>query len=60
MARELTKLHEEVLRLPATRLVAALEVREAPLKGEVVLLVAAQNARTKPREHVDKYAKPEL
>lgn len=37
MARELTKIHEEVLRGTAQELAAALEARE--LKGEVVLLV---------------------
>lgn len=38
VARELTKLHEDVRRGPPARLAA--EVREQPLKGEMVVLVA--------------------
>lgn len=39
LARELTKLHEEVLRMPAADLVKELSHRDKPLKGEVVLLI---------------------
>ncbi|NTU88488.1 MAG: 16S rRNA (cytidine(1402)-2'-O)-methyltransferase [Actinobacteria bacterium] len=39
MARELTKLHEEVLRGKAASLVEQLTSREGSLKGEVVLLI---------------------
>lgn len=39
LARELTKLHEEVLRMPAANLVKELSGREDALKGEVVLLI---------------------
>lgn len=39
MARELTKLHEEVLRLPAEQLAVNLEQREGGLKGEIVLVI---------------------
>ena len=38
LARELTKMHEEILRLPVQDMIAALHERE--LKGEVVILVA--------------------
>jgi len=38
VARELTKMHEEVVRLPLDRL--ALRFTEAPARGEVVILVA--------------------
>jgi len=39
MARELTKIHEEVVRAPIEELASALGEREGELKGEVVLLV---------------------
>lgn len=39
LCRELTKLHEEVLRLPADQLAAELESREA-IKGEIALVIA--------------------
>lgn len=45
LARELTKLHEEVLTAPALELAATLEERVAsgrPLKGEIVILIAPQ------------------
>jgi 16S rRNA (cytidine1402-2'-O)-methyltransferase len=38
VARELTKLHEEVRRGPLSELAAAIETR--PIKGEVVIVVA--------------------
>lgn len=47
MARELTKLHEEVLRGTAGDVLAALSAREA-VKGECVLVIAGQTAA----EHV--------
>lgn len=39
LCRELTKLHEEVLRLPADQLAAQLESREG-IKGEIALVIA--------------------
>jgi 16S rRNA (cytidine1402-2'-O)-methyltransferase len=42
LCRELTKLHEEVIRGPLSELVASL--RRAPVKGEIVLVV--EGART--------------
>ena len=44
MARELTKLHEEVVRAAAPDLLAQLQAREGELKGEVVLLVGPPTA----------------
>ncbi len=44
MARELTKLHEEVVRGPAEQVARDLASRES-IKGEVVLLVAPPDAR---------------
>jgi 16S rRNA (cytidine1402-2'-O)-methyltransferase len=41
LARELTKLHEEVLRAPLEEILAAVEARGA-LKGEIVLVVGAR------------------
>jgi 16S rRNA (cytidine1402-2'-O)-methyltransferase len=62
LARELTKLHEEVLRGPAPHIAALIEARAQaghPLKGEVVLVIAPpspqETAATK-RTHTDKYA----
>ncbi|MDR1713029.1 MAG: 16S rRNA (cytidine(1402)-2'-O)-methyltransferase [Coriobacteriales bacterium] len=62
LARELTKLHEEVLRLPAPELAAQIAAREAagqPLKGEVALVISPPVADKSPRQHVDKYASGE-
>lgn len=42
VARELTKLHEEVRRGPVSELAAAIETR--PIKGEVVIVVAGASA----------------
>ena len=39
LCRELTKLHEEVLRMPADKLAAELESRES-IKGEIALVIA--------------------
>ncbi len=39
LCRELTKLHEEVLRLPATQLAKELQQRES-IKGEIALVIA--------------------
>jgi len=58
LARELTKLHEEVLVGLASELIQIIEEREGAgqtLKGEIVLLVDAPSARQEVREHVDKY-----
>ena len=38
VARELTKIHEEVIRAPLPDLIAQIEQRES-LKGEIVILV---------------------
>ena len=43
LCRELTKLHEEVLRLPATQLAKELQQRES-IKGEIVLVIAPPSA----------------
>jgi 16S rRNA (cytidine1402-2'-O)-methyltransferase len=48
MARELTKLHEEVLRAPVEELAEQIAARDK-LKGEVVLLVGPPRARTRER-----------
>ena len=54
IARELTKLHEEVLRGRASELTAALAARP-PLKGEITLVVAAPGKTTcAPQEDVDR------
>jgi 16S rRNA (cytidine1402-2'-O)-methyltransferase len=46
MARELTKLHEEVLRAPLEQLAEQVAAREK-LKGEIVLLVGPPRARAR-------------
>jgi 16S rRNA (cytidine1402-2'-O)-methyltransferase len=59
LARELTKLHEEVLRKPALELAAEISERcaEQPLKGEAVLIVAPPPQESRPkRSHHDKYS----
>lgn len=43
LCRELTKLHEEVLRLPAAQLAEELEQRES-IKGEIALVIAPPTA----------------
>jgi 16S rRNA (cytidine1402-2'-O)-methyltransferase len=54
VARELTKLHEEVLRGRASELTAALAARP-PLKGEITLVVAAPGKTiTAPQEDIDR------
>ena len=45
LCRELTKMHEEVLRLPAIQLVQNLEARDS-IKGEIVLVIAPPAAKT--------------
>jgi 16S rRNA (cytidine1402-2'-O)-methyltransferase len=52
LARELTKLHEEVLRGPVAELAGQVAARDK-LKGEVVLLVGPPPVRE--RAHVDAY-----
>jgi 16S rRNA (cytidine1402-2'-O)-methyltransferase len=62
LARELTKLHEEVLRAPAPDLARQLAEREGdgnPLKGEVTLVIAPPPRQDAPRVHHDKYARPQ-
>ncbi len=49
MARELTKLHEEVLRAPADELIEQLVGREGKPRGEVVLLVGPPGTGEGPR-----------
>ena len=44
LCRELTKLHEEVLRLPADELAANLATRDA-IKGEIALVIAPPDVR---------------
>jgi 16S rRNA (cytidine1402-2'-O)-methyltransferase len=59
LARELTKLHEEVLRAPALDLARQIAERERsgnPLKGEVTLVIAPPPRLASPRVHRDKYA----
>jgi 16S rRNA (cytidine1402-2'-O)-methyltransferase len=61
IARELTKLHEEVLRGSASELLELLQDRakhNKPLKGELVIVIAAPGKDMEKREHVDRYAKP--
>jgi 16S rRNA (cytidine1402-2'-O)-methyltransferase len=58
LARELTKLHEEVLRAPAPELAQLIVSRDSagqPLKGEVTLVIAAPAKLHTPRVHHDKY-----
>jgi 16S rRNA (cytidine1402-2'-O)-methyltransferase len=59
LARELTKLHEEVLRAPAPDLaqqIAAREQQGQPLKGEVVLVIAPPPKQSSHGSHQDRYA----
>lgn len=52
LCRELTKLHEEVLRLPASELAANLAVRDA-IKGEIVLVIAPPDVRAQQAASLD-------
>lgn len=52
LCRELTKLHEEVLRLPADELAANLAVRDA-IKGEIALVIAPPDARAQQEASLD-------
>jgi 16S rRNA (cytidine1402-2'-O)-methyltransferase len=59
LARELTKLHEEVLCAPAPELARQIAEREhdgQPLRGEVTLVIAPPPKPHTPRTHQDKYA----
>jgi 16S rRNA (cytidine1402-2'-O)-methyltransferase len=59
LARELTKLHEELLRAPAPDLLRQIVERERserPLKGEITLVIAPPSKQAAPRVHHDKYA----
>jgi 16S rRNA (cytidine1402-2'-O)-methyltransferase len=53
LARELTKLHEEVLRLPAQDLADQLASRDT-VKGEIAIVIAPPLSA--PKTHKDKYA----
>lgn len=52
LCRELTKLHEEVLRLPADELAANLEARDA-IRGEIVLVIAPPDAHCQQKANLD-------
>ena len=52
LCRELTKLHEEVLRLPADELAANLAVRDA-IKGEIALVIAPPDVRAQQEASLD-------
>ena len=52
LCRELTKLHEEVLRLPADELAANLAVRDA-VKGEIALVIAPPDVRAQQAASLD-------
>ena len=66
-ARELTKLHEEVLRAPAPQLTEQIATRVAgtsgatrsagaqPLKGELVVVIGPPSKSAEKRIHVDRY-----
>jgi 16S rRNA (cytidine1402-2'-O)-methyltransferase len=59
LARELTKLHEEVLRASAPELVQQIVAREQQgqaLKGEVTLVIAPPPKQSTHRAHQDRYA----
>jgi 16S rRNA (cytidine1402-2'-O)-methyltransferase len=53
IARELTKLHEEILRGPASDLFEELRKREAGVKGEIVLLIDRAPAEIAPVKRTD-------
>ncbi|MEI3377276.1 MAG: 16S rRNA (cytidine(1402)-2'-O)-methyltransferase [Coriobacteriales bacterium] len=52
LCRELTKLHEEVLRLPANELADNLAARDA-IKGEIVLVIASPDMRAQQAASLD-------
>ena len=52
LCRELTKLHEEVLRLPADELAANLVARDA-VKGEIALVIAPPDVRAQQEASLD-------
>lgn len=52
LCRELTKLHEEVLRLPASELAKDLTARDA-IKGEIVLVIAPPDMRAQQAASLD-------
>ena len=52
LCRELTKLHEEVLRLPADELAANLAARDA-IKGEIALVIAPPDVRAQQEASLD-------
>lgn len=52
LCRELTKLHEEVLRLPADELAANLAARDA-VKGEIALVIAPPDVRAQQEASLD-------
>ncbi|MCL2491558.1 MAG: 16S rRNA (cytidine(1402)-2'-O)-methyltransferase [Coriobacteriia bacterium] len=54
VTREMTKLHEEVVRAELPDLAARFEARDS-IKGEIVLVIAPPRIERAPRVHVDKY-----
>jgi len=55
VVRELTKLHEEVVRVPLPQLTEQLKARDS-IKGEIVLVIAPAPQQKEVRVHIDKYA----
>jgi 16S rRNA (cytidine1402-2'-O)-methyltransferase len=58
MARELTKLYEEVIRAPSGELAQQIAARTAQqaIKGEIVVVIGPPPKRQSQRQHRDKYA----
>jgi 16S rRNA (cytidine1402-2'-O)-methyltransferase len=54
VVRELTKVHEEVIRKPLVGLVEEFSLRDS-IKGEIVIIIASVPKERTPRVHVDKY-----
>jgi 16S rRNA (cytidine1402-2'-O)-methyltransferase len=50
VCRELTKLHEQIVRAPLEDLLAAVTSGEIPKRGEVVIVIAPSNATTPTRD----------
>jgi len=56
VCRELTKLHEQVVRGPLEQLAAAIADGEVPLRGEVVIVVAGADSAATPADEADALA----
>lgn len=56
VCRELTKLHEQVVRGPLEQLAAAIAGGDLPLRGEVVIVVAASDSAATPADEADALA----